>query len=95
VHSIDISFDAVSADDFFEVVHRKFGDAHWHVEHEEMKVGNYREPHEWLEVDHVTETMKTKTRSAMMTNYDRGFTHQGGGPLYQGILEMKLLDQDL
>lgn len=30
----------------------------------------------------------------MMTNYDQVFTHIAG-PLYQGILEIKILDQSL
>lgn len=96
VSSIDVFFDSVNAEDFFDVVHRKLGAAGWIVEHQQMTVGNETEPHDRMQVDRTIETLKTKTRSAMMTDYDGVFTHNAAtGPIYQGILEMKLLDQDL
>jgi hypothetical protein len=96
VSTIDIFFDSLNADEFFEIVHRKFGTAGWVAEHQQVSIGNVKEPHEWQKFDRTTETKKTSTRSAMMTDYDGIFTHRAApGPLYLGVLEMKLLDQDL
>lgn len=93
VFAIDIFFDSVDTDDFFEVAHRQFGETNWKTKHQDMYIGRNENDAQGINVDRVIETKQTKEYRVMMSNYDEIFTHIAG-PEYMGILEMKMLDQN-
>lgn len=93
VASIDIMFDSTTSEDFFDVVHRQLGPG-WVIEHQRMNISEEVGPKNPVTVDRTIETKKTKLYSAMMTDYDEIFKHVAG-PVFQGILEIRLLDQTL
>ena len=93
VSSIDIYFDSTSAEEFFGVARRQFGTG-WTVKHQSLHISERANPKKGITIDRTIQNKNTKLHSAMMTDYDQIFTHVAG-PIYQGILEIKSLDETL
>jgi hypothetical protein len=99
VSSIDMFFDSLNAEDFFEVARRQLGADHWTTEPEQFWIANWNEIEKGAQaggqtVQRITMTKKTPLYSAMMTNYDQIISHPTM-PTYRGVCELKLLDQTL
>jgi hypothetical protein len=94
VHSIDLSFDSLLADAFFDVMFRQFGKAGWVQGQGETHIAitdMYDKTS--IVVDRRILRKESSKYSVYVTDYDRVFTHYM--PMYQGSFEMKVLDQQL
>jgi hypothetical protein len=94
VHAIDLNFDAVRADEFFDVMFRQFGKEGWvqgegdtHIAITDLYVKKS------LVVDRRILKKESAKYGAYVTDYDIVFTHYM--PMYQGSFEMRVLDQQL
>jgi hypothetical protein len=95
VSVIDVGFDYINSDDFFEVAERQLGPDGWHTEREKpLIVVNWDDPKKYKAMERITKTKKTKLYGAMMTDIDMTISH-AVLPNYRGVLEMKILDQTL
>ena len=94
VHSIDLSFDSILADSFFDVMFRQFGKAGWSQGQGEthIAISNVADKTS-IVVDRQIFKKESAKYGAYVTDYDIVFTHYM--PMYQGIFEMKVLDRQM
>jgi len=92
VHEIDLQFDSLAADDFFDIAFRKFGRTGWQHQGEMRVVIVDPETKEKIKVDRQIYVKSSGLYQVNMTDYDDFMIHYA--PNYQGNLSMRLLDQD-
>jgi hypothetical protein len=94
VHTIDLKFDSVRADEFFDVMFRQFGRRGWVQGRGDTHIAIidlYDKTS--IVVDRQILQRESAKYGARVTDYDLIFTHYM--PMYQGSFEMNILDQHL
>jgi hypothetical protein len=92
VHTIDVMFDSLDGAAFFDAMFDKYGSAGWTKENDPTMLITDLSNKTTLQVNRVTLNKKLHDYTIMATNYDIVFTHPG--PIYQGIMEIKLVDRN-
>jgi hypothetical protein len=92
VHSIDVIFDSLDEDQFIEAMYDKYGSSGWKIEKDPYMVITNLEDKSHVQVERITRNKKAHYYTIMITNYDMVFTHPFY--MYQGIMEIKLIDRN-
>jgi len=92
VHSIDVSFDSLQEEEFVEAIYDKYGNTGWKLERDPNMVITNLEDKSHIQVARLTRTKKMHDYTIAITNYDIVFTHPF--TMFQGIMEMKLIDRN-
>ncbi len=94
VKTIDINFDSILAEEFLDVMYRQLGKTGWKQGTGETHIAIVDvSDKSSIQVDRLILKKETPKYGAYVTDYDLAFTHYM--PMYQGTLEMKILDQEL
>ena len=91
-HTIDVMFDSLQDEEFFEAMYDKYGKSGWKEERDPDMVITDLSNKTHQQVERVTLTKKMHDYTITATNYDIVFTHPL--PLYQGLMEMRLVDRN-
>jgi hypothetical protein len=92
VHTIDVTFDSLQEEDFVEAMYDKYGNSGWKIEKDPDMVITNIEDKSHMQVVRLTRTKKMHEYTIVIINYDIIFTHYL--PMYQGIMEIRLIDRN-
>jgi hypothetical protein len=92
VHTIDVKFDSQQEEEFVEAMYDKYGNVGWKLEKDPNMMITNLEDKSSIQVERLTRTKKMHDYTIWITNFDIIFTHPF--TMYQGIMEMKLIDRN-